>query len=200
MARTICLNIITWSTVAHLLHGQADVTAQIFTRVQRSYIEVAAKIDGNVGGAAPVIVFKQIKLALGSHVAGETQFFEPAVHAAEKAAAVAAKGSAVRLFHIAEKLHHPAFGRAPGQDGHGGQVRPEHKVAFFHVHKTGNGAAVKTDAVFQSLGQVAGQHGNVLLGAEDIAKGEPHEFDVVVLNEIKDILLGRIAHDCFPFT
>ena len=67
------------------------------------------------------------------------------------------------------------------------------------MHETGDGAAVEADTVFQGLGQVAGQHGNVLLGAKDIAEGETDEFDVVVLHEIQDVLLGRITHKNFPF-
>ncbi len=123
---------------------------------------------------------------------------EPAVDVPQEAAAVAAERGVVRLFHVAEELHHPALGGAPGQDGHGGQVGPEHKVAFLHVHEARNGAAVKADAVFQRLGQVAGQHGDVLLGAEDIAEGKAHKFDVVVLHEIQDVLLGGIAHRYTP--
>ena len=184
---------------AHLLHGQADVPAEIFTGVQRGDVEIAACVDGDAGGTAPVVVLKQIELALGAHIAGKAQLAEAAVHAAQKAAAVAAKRLAVRLFHIAEKLHHAALGGAPRQNGHGGKVRPQHKVAFLHMHKACNGAAVKAYAVLQCLGQVAGQHGNVLLGAKDIAEGKPHEFNVVVLHKIKDVLLGRIAHNGFPF-
>ena len=106
---------------------------------------------------------------------------------------------AVRLFHIAEELHHPPFGGTPRQDGHGGKIRPQHKVAFLHLHKAGNGAAVEADTVFQSFGQIVCQHSNVLLNAKDIAEGKAHKFDVVVLHKIKDVLLGRIAHNGFPF-
>ena len=183
---------------AHLLHGQADVPAQVFTGVQRGYIKVAAKINGHPGGAAMVVVFKQVKLTFGTHVAGQAQPFEAAVYVPQKAAAVAAKGGAVRFFHIAEKLHHPALGRTPGQDAHGGQVRAEDKVALLHMHKTGNGTAVKADAVLQGLGQVAGQHGNVFLVAKDITERKADEFDVVVLHKIKHVLLSRIAHNTPP--
>ena len=179
---------------AHLLHGQADVPAQILARVQRGYIEVAAKVDGHTGRAAVVIVFEQVKLALGSHVAGKAQLAELAAHLAQKAPAVAAEGGAVRLLHVAEELHHPALGGPPRQDGHGGQVGPEDKVALLHLHEPGNGAAVEADAVLQCLGQVAGQYGDVFLGAEDIAERKADEFNVVVLHKIEDVLLGRIAH------
>ena len=168
---------------AHLLHGQADVPAQILARVQRGYVEVAAKVDGHTGRAAVVIVFEQVKLALGSHVAGEAQPAELAAHLAQKAPAVAA-----------EELHHPALGGTPRQDGHGGQVGPEDKVALFHFHEPSNGAAVEANAVLQCLGQVAGQYGDVFLGAEDIAERKADEFNVVVLHKIEDVLLGRIAH------
>ena len=179
---------------AHLLHGQADVAAQVLACVQRGHVEVTAEVDGDAGGAAMVIVLEQIELALGPHVAGQPQLAETAAHLAQEPPAVAAKGVAVRPFHVAEELHHPALGGTPGQDGHGGEVGPEHQVALFHLHEPGNGAAVKADAVLQRLGQVPGQHGDVLLCAEDVAEGEPHEFDVVVLHKIQDILLGRIAH------
>ena len=179
---------------AHLLHGQADIPAQVFARIQRRNVKISAKVDGNAGGTAAVVLFKQIKLALSAHVAGKPQLFELAVHIPQKAPAVAAKGCAVRLFHIAEELHHPPLGGTPRQDGHGGKIRPQHKVAFLNVHKARNGAAVKAYALFQRLGQVAGQHGNVLLGAKDIAEGKAHKFDVVVLHEIQNILLGGIAH------
>ena len=179
---------------AHLLHGQADVAADVFACVQRGHVKVAAEVDGDAGGAAPVVVLEQIELALGTHVAGEAQLFELAVHAAQKTAAVAAEGRAVRLFHIAEELHHPALGGPPGQDGHGGKIGPEHKIALLHLHKTGNGAAVKADTILHGLGQVAGKHGDVFLGAKDIAEGKADEFDVVVLHKIKDVLLGIIAH------
>ena len=202
MARTICLNIITLSAV---LRGPAWWQSISFWPWPLSwwlcwgYIEVAAKIDGDAGGAAPVVVLKQIELALGTHVAGKAQLAEAAVHLPQKAPAVAAKGGAVRLFPVAEELHHPALGGPPGQDGHGGQVGAQYKVAFLHLHETGNGAAVEAHAVLQGLGQVAGQHGDVLLGAKDIAEGKADEFDVVVLHKIKDVLLGRIAHNGFPF-
>ena len=178
----------------HLLHGQADIPAQVFACIQRRNVKISAKVDGNAGGAAAVVLFKQIKLALGTHVAGKPQLFEFAVHIPQKAPAVAAKGCAVRHFHIAEELHHPPLGGTPRQDGHGGKIRPQHKVAFLNVHKARNGAAVKAYALFQRLGQVAGQHGNVLLGAKNIAEGKAHKFDVVVLHEIQNILLGGIAH------
>ena len=178
----------------HLLHGQADIPAQVFTRIQRRNVKISATVDGDAGGAAPVVLFKQIKLALGTHVAGKSQLFEFAVHIPQKAPAVAAEGCAVRHFHIAEELHHPPFGGTPRQDGHGRKIRPQYKVAFLNVHKACNGAAVKAHALFQCLGQVAGQHGNVLLCAKDIAEGEPHKLDVVVLHKIQNILLGGIAH------
>ena len=179
---------------AHLFHGQADVPAQVLTCIQRGYIKVAAKVDGDAGGAAPVVILKQVELALSPHVAGQPQLAEAAAHLAQEAAAVAAKGSAVRLFHVTEELHHPALGGPPGQDGHGGQVGAQYQVAFLHLHETGNGAAVEAHAVLQGLGQVAGQHGDVLLGAKDIAEGKAHEFDVVVLHEVQHVLLGRIPH------
>ena len=184
---------------AHLLHGQADVPAEVLACVQRGHVKVAAKVDGDTGGAAPVIILEQVELTLCAHIAGDAQLFEFSVHAAQKAAAVAAKGLAVRLFHITEELHHPALGRPPGENGHGGKIRPQHKVAFLHLHKAGNGAAVEADTVFQSFGQIVCQHGNILLSAKDIAEGKAHKFDVVVLHKIKDVLLGRIAHNGFPF-
>ena len=150
----------------HLLHGQADIPAQIFTRIQRRNVKISAEVNGNAGRVATVVLFKQIKLALSAHVAGKPQLFELAVHIPQKAPAVAAKGCAVRLFHIAEELHHPALGGAPGQDGHGGQIGAQYKVAFLHLHKAGNGAAVEADTVFQSFGQIVCQHGNVLLSAQ----------------------------------
>ena len=76
----------------------------------------------------------------------------------------------------------------------GGQVGAQYKIAFLHLHETGNGAAVEAHAVLQGLGQVAGQHGDVLLGAKDIAESKAHEFDVVVLHEVQHVLLGRITH------
>ena len=179
---------------AHLLHGQADVPAQVLARIQRRNVKISAKVDGNAGGTAAVVLFKQIKLALSAHVAGKPQLFKLAVHIPQKAPAVAAKGCAVRLFHIAEELHHPPLGGTPRQDGHGGKIRPQHKVAFLNVHKARNGAAVKAYALFQRLGQVTGQHGNVLLGAKNITEGKAHKFDVVVLHKIQNILLGGIAH------
>ena len=178
----------------HLLHGQADIPAQIFTRIQRRNVKISAEVNGNAGRVATVVLFKQIKLALGTHVAGKPQLFEFAVHIPQKAPAVAAKGCAVRLFHIAEELHHSAFGGTPRQDGHGGKIRPQYKVAFLNVHKARNGTAVKAHALFQRLGQIAGQHGNVLLGAKNITEGKAHKFDVVVLHKIQNILLGGIAH------
>ena len=179
---------------AHLLHGQADVPAQVLTCIQRGYIKVAAKVDGDAGGAAPVVILKQVELALSPHVAGQAQLAEAAAHLAQEATAVAAKGSAVRFFHVTEELHHPALGGPPGQDGHGGKIGPEHKIALLHLHKTGNGAAVKADTILHGLGQVAGKYGDVFLGAKDIAEGKADEFDVVVLHKIKDVLLGIIAH------
>ena len=184
---------------AHLLHGQADVPAEVLACVQRGHVKVAAKVDGDTGGTAPVIVLEQVELTLCAHIAGDAQLFEFAVHAAQEAAAVAAKGLAVRLFHITEELHHPALGRPPGENGHGGKIRPQHKIAFLHLHEAGNGAAVEADTVFQSFGQIVCQHGNVLLSAKDIAEGKAHKFDVIVLHKIKDVLLGRIAHNGFPF-
>ncbi len=179
---------------AHLLDGQADVAADVLAGVQRRYVEIAAKVDGDAGGAAPVVVLKQIELALGTHVAGKAQFAELAAHLAQEAAAVAAEGDVVRLFHVAEELHHPALSRAPGQDGHGGQVRPEQQVALLHVHEARDGAAVEADAIFQRLGKVACQHGDVLLEAEDVTEREADKFYVVVLDEIEDVLLCRITH------
>ena len=141
---------------AHLLHGQADVPADVLAGVQRRYVEIAACVDG----------------------------------------AVAAKGGVVRLFHVAEELHHPALSRAPGQDGHGGQVGPEHQVALLHVHEARDGAAVEADAIFQRFGKVACQHGDVFLKAEDVTEREADKFYIVVLDEIEDVLLCRITHRC----
>ena len=179
---------------AHLLHGQADVPAEVLACIQRGHVKVAAKVDGDTGGAAPVIILEQVELTLCAHIASDAQLFEFAIHAAQKAAAVAAKGLAVRLFHITEELHHPALGRPPGENGHGGKIRPQYKVAFLNVHKACNGAAVKADTILHGLGQVAGKHGDVFLGAKDIAEGKADKFDVVVLHKIKDVLLGIIAH------
>ena len=41
---------------AHLLHSQADVPAEVLACVQRGHVKVAAKVDGDTGGAAPVII------------------------------------------------------------------------------------------------------------------------------------------------
>ena len=35
---------------AHLLHGQADVPADVLACVQRRYVEIAACVDGDAGG------------------------------------------------------------------------------------------------------------------------------------------------------
>ena len=141
-----------------------------------------------------VVVFEEIELALGAYIAAQAQISEPAVDVPQEAAAVAAEGGIVRLFHVAEELHHPALSRAPGQDGHGGQVGPEHQVALLHVHEARDGAAVEADAIFQRLGKVACQHGDVLLEAEDVTEREADKFYVIVLDEIEDVLLCRIAH------
>ena len=183
---------------AHLLHGQADLPADVLPGIQRSHVKISAKVNGDPGGATPVVVFKKVELALGAHIAAEPQLPEPAVYAAQKAPAVAAKGVAVRLFYIAEELHHPSLRGTPGQDGDSGQVRAQHKIAFLHMHKACNGAAVKADSFFQRLGQVSRQHGDVFLGSKDIAEGKPHKFDVVVLHKIQNILLGGITHKVPP--
>src|SRR5699024_1111921 len=112
----------------------------------------------------------------------------------QKPPAVAPKGPAPGLLDVAEELHHPALGGAPGQDGQGGKVGPQDQVAFFHLHKTRHGAAVEADPVLQGLGQVAGQHGDVFLGAKNIGKGKPDELDVVVLHKVEHILLGGVVH------
>ena len=53
---------------AHLLHGQADVPAEVLACVQRGHVKVAAKVDGDTGGAAPVIILEQVELTLcGPH-------------------------------------------------------------------------------------------------------------------------------------
>ena len=179
---------------AHLLHGQADVPAQVLACIQRGHIEIAACVDGDAGGTAMVVVLEEIELALSAYIAAQAQISEPAVDVPQEAAAVAAEGGVVRLFHVAEELHHPPLGGAPGQDGRGGQVGPEDKVALLHMHEARNGAAVEADALFQRLGQVAGQHGDVLLNAKDVTEREADKFYVVVLDEIEDVLLCRIAH------
>ena len=74
------------------------------------------------------------------------------------------------------------------------QAGPEDKVALLHMHEARNGAAVEADALFQRLGQVAGQHGDVLLNAKDVTEREADKFYVIVLDEIEDVLLCRIAH------
>ena len=42
----------------------------------------------------------------------------------------------------------------------------EEQVALLHVHEARDGAAVEADAIFQRLGKVACQHGDVLLETE----------------------------------
>ena len=44
---------------AHLLHGQADVPADVLAGVQRCYVEIAACVDGDAGGTAPVVVLER---------------------------------------------------------------------------------------------------------------------------------------------
>ena len=45
-----------------------------------------------------------------------------------------------------------------------------------------------------ALGRSAGQHGDVLLNAKDVTEREADKFYVIVLDEIEDVLLCRIAH------
>ncbi len=64
------------------------------------------------------------------------------------------------------------------------------------MHEARDGAAVEADAIFQRLGKVACQYGDVLLEAEDVTEREADKFYVVVLDEIEDVLLCRITHRC----
>ena len=66
------------------------------------------------------------------------------------------------------------------------------------MHKAGDGAAVETDPFLQGFGQIAGQDGDVFLGAEDIGEGEADEFDMVVLDKVQDILPGGVTHSKPP--
>ena len=110
---------------AHLLHGQADVPAQVLGGVQGIDVQVAPEVQWDAGGAAPLVRLKEVELALGPHVAHQAQLAEPAGDLPQEAPAVAPKGLAARLLDVAEELHHPALGGPPGQDGQGGQVGPE---------------------------------------------------------------------------
>ena len=67
---------------------QADVPADVLAGVQRRYVEIAACVDGDAGGTAPVVVLEEIELALGADVAAQAQLLEPAVDVPQEAAAV----------------------------------------------------------------------------------------------------------------
>lgn len=54
---------------AHLLEGQADVAADIFSPVGGSHIEITRRIDRQGGGISLLVQLKEVKLALGTDLA-----------------------------------------------------------------------------------------------------------------------------------
>lgn len=60
--------------------------------------------------------------------------------------------------------------------------------------KPGKAGSVKADALAEGTRQLAGHDRDVLLYAEDIAKGETDELDVIFLDELDGLARGVVQH------
>ena len=177
---------------AHILHGKADLAADVLGLVQRGNVKVAAVVHRDAGGVAVLVGLEQIELTFAAHIAAQAHGLGALDHRLQVPAAVAGKGAAIGQGDIAVHAHYTALGGAPGQNGHCVRVWPKHKVALLSVHKPGNGAAVKADTLLEGIGKVPGKDRDVFLIAENITERQTYKFYVVIFDIVQDILCSML--------
>ena len=150
------------------------------------------------GGTAVFVQFEQIKFACRAHRDGVARLTGAAAGLAEQVAAVSLKGCAVRVADIAIEPHDAPLRGPPGQDGQRRGVGEQQQVGVVDIEKSAQRGCIEVDAVFKSARQLGRHDGNVFLIAEDVAKGQTDELDVVLLYKLYDFVHGGIHKSRAP--
>ena len=74
-----------------------------------------------------------------------------------------------------------------GQQRKGTQIRDQIEIRFGHIGKTVNGGGVEGNAVFHSMGQLAGHNRNIFLYAEAVAEGKPDKLDIAFFHKLQQL-------------
>ena len=147
-----------------------------------------------VGRIASLVALEQVKFTFGAEFAGQIAFACAAYGLPEQETAVPGKGLAVGLTDFAVKAHDTSLTGPPGQDRERGGIGEEQKIASIRGSEARKGGCVKADALAEGTRQLAGHDRDVLLYAEDIAKGETDELDIIFLDELDGLARGVVQH------
>ena len=109
----------------------------------------------------------------------------------EHAARIAGEGIAVRIEDPADHAGGRVFARLPGDDREGREIGHQVHVGFGDAGESGDRGAVDPLAAFDDVLEDAGRNRDALDDAHDIGELEIDEPDLLALDAVEDLFLGR---------
>ncbi len=169
---------------SHLSEGENGLTPEIFRKVGRGKVEVAAAVL-ELRGRSAVEHLKEEELEFRPGVEDIPVLCRVLHRPLEHVARVALKGVPVRLADITDKPGNPVFPGPPGQEGVGREVGFEHHVGLFYPDETLDRRPVEPDTAGQRLFGLLHRDSNVLRQPQEVGELQPEKFDVILLDTLK---------------
>ena len=171
---------------AHLLEGNDDLAADVFTQVNGREVEVAGAIVG-LGGGAAIAAQEQEELDLGSRHHREAAVRSLGNDVLERGARAAGERAAVGIGNVADQPADPrAVGIGPRKHLEGRQVWPQVHVRLFNADEAFDRRAVKHDLAVERFGKLAVGDLDVLDDAENVGELQAQELDAFLFGPFKD--------------
>ncbi len=187
----------------HLLQGEDRVAAHVGAGIERGQVEVAALVEDLGHAALGLGRFEVEELELGADVVGvEAELLGAFEGAAQDPARIALVGVAARDPDVAEHAGDGVLALgAPGDQVEGRGVRHRDHVRLLDRVEAGDRGAVEAHAAVEGVLELGGVDREALELAEDVGEPEPHEADVVFLDDLDDVCRARglICHSGSPW-
>ena len=180
----------------HVLQHAHRASPEIIRVPARNVIEIARLIDGHHALRGDGLT-QQVELDLGVHHDAEARVGGALDNALENAARIRGRWAAIGHEDVAEHTSDRILVGTPRQQLKGRGIGHEQHIGLKHAGEALDSRAVETDALSESVLQLAWVNRNRLQDASDVRKPQPDETDVLLRDLAQHVLLMRI-HRCPP--
>ena len=179
---------------SHLLQGQHNIPAYIFSQINGRYVKISGPLVGLCCRAPLFIGVKKEKLTLRPHLEHIPHIRRPFDSPLQHIAGIPLKWCAVRIVHVADQPCHSALLRSPWKDLKGVQIRMKVHIRLIDPHKALNGGTIKHTPVIQGLRQLSGRDRHIFKHPENIRKLKTYKLHILLFHYTDNVISAVFAH------
>ena len=170
-----------------LFQGKHHVSSGVFTKIQRTEIQIACLVVSGHGCHPVFICVKEKEFALRRCLRFDSHCFCLFQYILQDGSGTSLVSFPILVVNITDQACHFSLLGTPWQDGEGIRIRMEIHIGFFNSGKPFEGRTVEGTFVLQCFFQLSGSDRHVFHRTAHVGKLEADEFHILFLRHGEDL-------------